>query len=228
MKITSISAAPEKAVSLSNPHAGQPIFASGEGLEHARAAFLLVHGRGASAYDILGLAAELEMPGFAYLAPQAAGNTWYPNRFFVQTASNQPWLDSALAAVERTLERITTSGIPPDQVILMGFSQGACLALEYAARNARRYAGVVGLSGGLIGADGEARNDRGNLMGTPVFLGCSDIDPHIPLERVYHTERVLQALGGSVETRIFPGMGHSVNPDELSAVKRIMTNLIEG
>lgn len=210
------------AIVADGPHGGQPVLAAGEPLATARAAMLMVHGRGASAGDILTLAAEVDLPGFAYLAPQAGDGTWYPYRFVEPVARNEPWLSSALAAVDEVLGRIGAAGVPPERTILLGFSQGACLALEFAARNARRYGGVAGLSGGLIGPDGSPRDYPGSLAGTRVFLGCSDEDPHIPRERVIETAEVLERLGGEVTVRLYPKMAHMVNRDELDAVAGIM------
>ncbi|GIV98234.1 MAG: phospholipase/carboxylesterase [Herpetosiphonaceae bacterium] len=207
------------------PHQGQPVLLAGEPLDRARAAMILVHGRGADAASILALADELARPGFVYLAPQAAGNSWYPQRFLAPLTSNEPWLSSALAAIGAVLSQTAASGVPLERTMLLGFSQGACLALEFVARNARRYGGVVGLSGGLIGPVGTPRNYSGSLDGTPVFLGCSDIDPHIPEERVHETAEVLKRLGGDVTVRIYPGMGHTVNEDELLFVREIMAML---
>jgi predicted esterase len=196
----------------------------GEPLERAGAAMLLVHGRGASARDILTIAAEVEAPGFAFLAPDAAGGAWYPNRFMEPIESNQPWLDSALELLGSILAGVNRR-IPAERVILLGFSQGACLALEFAARNARRYGGLVGLSGGLIGPDGTPRDYPGSLDGTPVFLGCSDVDPHIPARRVLDSAGWLEKLGGSVRVELYPGLGHEVNHDELEAVRAMMAAL---
>jgi predicted esterase len=187
---------------------------------------LLVHGRGASAEDILSLAEYLKQPGFAYLAPQAAGNTWYPNRFLAPLAENEPWLSSALSLVSQVLEEIVNADIPHDHIILLGFSQGACLTLEYAARHARRYGGIVGLSGALIGPPESPRDYSGSLAGTPVFLGCSDADFHVPKEFVDQTEDVLERLGGEVTKRFYPNMGHTVNQDELDVVRGMMQKLL--
>lgn len=206
-------------------HQGQPVLTRGVALAEARAALVLLHGRGATAESILTLADELPAAGFAYLAPQAAGNTWYPNSFLAPIPSNEPYLSSALAAVGAALEQITAAGLPLERTILLGFSQGACLALEFAARNARRYGGVAGLSGGLIGPDGTPRDYAGSLAGTPVFLGCSDVDFHIPVARVHHSTAVLRDLGGDVTERIYPGMGHTVNQDELNVVRAMMADL---
>ena len=194
---------------------------AGEPLDKARAAMILLHGRGASAEDIMTVGAELAQPGFAYLAPQAAGNAWYPNPFTAPIEANEPYLSSALEVVETLLARIEET-IPAQRVILLGFSQGACLTLEFAARHARRYGGVVGLSGGLIGPDGTPRDYAGDFAGTPAFVGCSDVDPHIRKDRVLEAGEVLKRMGGQVTVRLYPGMGHTVNQDEIDSVREIV------
>jgi predicted esterase len=199
---------------------------AGEPLERARAAMLMLHGRGASAEDILTLADQFATPGFVYLAPQAAGQTWYPNRFLEPLETNEPWLSSALLLVGDVLAQIQDGGIPFERVILLGFSQGACLTLEYAARNAQRYGGLVGLSGALIGPDDTPRDYAGSLAGTPVFLGCSDRDFHVPKERVDDTAQVLTRLGGNVTKRFYSNMGHAVNEDEIKIVRGMMHTLV--
>lgn len=199
---------------------------AGEPVSRARAAMLMVHGRGASADDILSLANEFDQAGFAYLAPQAAENTWYPNRFLVPLAENEPWLSSALAFVGEVLAEINNAGIPTERVMLLGFSQGACLTLEFAARNAKRYGGLAGFSGALIGPDDTPRDYKGSLARTPVFLGCSDVDFHVPRERVQESAEVLKNLGGEVTTRLYPNMGHTVNEDEIDFVRGMMQRLI--
>jgi predicted esterase len=209
-----------------NLHQSQPVRSAGKPLDQARAAMVMLHGRGARAEDILTLVDELSQPEFAYLAPQAAGSTWYPNRFLDPIASNEPWLSSALTAVADVLKQVMAARIPAERTMLLGFSQGACLTLEFLARNARRYGGVVGLSGGLIGPDGTPRNYAGSLAGTPVFLGCSDVDPHIPKERVQHTAEVLQRLEGEVTMRLYPNMDHAVNHDEIKFVRNMMARLM--
>jgi len=209
-------------VLIKGPHQGQPVLVAGKPLEDAKAAMLLIHGRGATAESILSLADELPHPDFTYLAPQAAGSTWYPNSFLAPIASNEPYLSSALKAVSDLLDRLTEAGIPLEQTILLGFSQGACLALEFAARHAQRYRGLVGLSGGLIGPEGTPRDYPGSLGGTPVFLGCSDVDFHIPKERVLDSAEVLGRLGGQVTTKLYPNLGHTVNQDELDSVRNMM------
>lgn len=213
---------------LAGPHQGQPIRIAGEPVSRARAAMLMVHGRGATAEDILTISAQLAQPGFAYFAPQAAENTWYPNRFLAPLADNEPLLSSALALVGEVLANINNAGIPTERVMLLGFSQGACLALEFAARNAKRYGGVLGLSGALIGPDDAPRNYSGSLAGTPVFLGCSDMDFHVPRERVDQTAEVLRRLGGEVTERLYPNMDHGVNQDEIDFVSGMMKTLLAG
>ncbi len=208
------------------PHQGQPVLTAGAPLDRAKAAVVMIHGRGADAQSILMLADELAQPGFAYLAPQAEGNTWYPNRFLAPLPSNEPWLASALTAVADVLSQVTEAGLPSERTLLLGFSQGACLMLEFVARNARRYGGVAGLSGGVIGPDGTPRDYAGSLDGSPIFLGCSDVDFHIPKERVHHTAEVLQRLGGDVTVRLYPNMDHTINEDEKDFVRGMMTALI--
>lgn len=212
--------------SLGDPHRGQPILRMGSPLTQARAAMILIHGRGASASNILGLTSELEERDFAFLAPDAAGHTWYPYSFLMPLEQNEPHLSSALRLIGTMVEEVTDAGIPPERIILLGFSQGACLSLEFLARNPGRYGGVVGLTGGLIGADGTSRDYRGSLAGTPVFIGSSDPDPHIPVARVHETERVLSGMGAEVTTRIYPGMGHVINKDEVEHVQRMMETLL--
>lgn len=207
---------------MADPHRGQPILARGEPISTAKAAMLMVHGRGARAEDILSLTEEFDQTGFAYLAPQAAGNAWYPNRFLEPLESNEPWLSSALGLLDDVFNQIIQAGIPAERIMLLGFSQGACLTLEFAARHARRYGGVVGLSGALIGPDGTPRTYTGSLAGTPIFLGCSDVDFHVPKERVHEAADVLRSLGGEVTERLYPNMDHTVNRDEINFVRRMM------
>lgn len=205
-----------------DPHAGQPVLAAGAPLDSAAHALLLVHGRGGSAEDMLGLARVLNGDDFAILAPQAAGHTWYPYGFMAPVERNEPWLSSALRRLADVLATIADAGIPPERTVLLGFSQGACLTLEFVARHARRYGGVAGLSGGLIGAPGTPRDYAGSLEATPVFLGTSDPDPHIPVARVDETAEVLRRIGAVVDERVYPAMGHTVNEDEIEAVRRML------
>lgn len=208
------------------PHQGQPVLASGTPLDRAGAAMIMIHGRGATAESILTLAEEFDQTQVAYLAPQAAYNTWYPNTFLAPLSSNEPNLSSALMVIADLLAHIAAAGIPAERTLLLGFSQGACLSLEFVARNARRYGGVAGLSGGLIGPDGTPRDYPGSLADTPIFLGCSDVDFHIPKERVQHSSEVLRRLGGAVTERLYPGMGHTVNQDEIDAVKTMLAAVL--
>lgn len=205
-------------------HQGQPVLMGGVLINRARAALVMIHGRGATAQSMLALASELPHPDFIYVAPQAADNTWYPHSFLNPIASNEPYLSSALRAVGEVLTHLVEAGLPHERVLLLGFSQGACLALEYAARFARRYGGVVGLSGGLIGPEGTPRNYAGSLDSTPVFLGCSDNDFHIPAARVLHSAHVMRRLGGQVTERLYPNLGHTINDDELEHVRTLMNN----
>jgi len=206
-------------------HGGAPLLAAGAPLAQAQAAMILVHGRGASARDILTLASEWDAPGMAFLAPQAANNTWYPNRFIAPVASNEPWLSSALAVLERLLAELAAADIPPERTVLLGFSQGGCLALEYGARHPQRYGGLVGLSAGLIENGDQPRSYSGSLGGTPVLLGCSDVDFHIPVTRVERTAQLFTVLGAAVDKRIYPEMGHTVNQDEIDAIQRLLDRI---
>jgi predicted esterase len=207
---------------MTDPHRAQPVAERGAPLARAEAALIMLHGRGASAASILALAEVLAPADVACLAPQAAGHTWYPYPFTAPLERNEPWLSSALGVIDGLLDRLDEAGLPRERVALLGFSQGACLALEYAARHARPYAGVIGLSGGLIGPDSTPRDHPGSLAATPVFLGCSDIDPHIPLARVHEAAEVLRRLGGDVTERVYPGMGHTINDDEVSFVRGLL------
>jgi predicted esterase len=205
-----------------DPHAGQPVLRSGPDVSDARLVAILLHGRGASAEDILGLSHEFRAADIAYLAPQAARSAWYPLPFLAPVQQNEPWLGSALGLIAGLVDTLGQQGVPSERLILMGFSQGACLALEFAAQHARRYAAVVAFSGGLIGPPGTPRNYQGGFGGTPIFIGCSDIDPHIPLDRVRESATVCRAMGASVDERIYPGMGHTINADEIEAVDALL------
>src|SRR5262245_61687362 len=198
------------------------ILTSGVPLVGAGKAAILLHGRGASAESILSLADLFAVDDIAYLAPQAPGYSWYPYSFLAPLDANEPALSQALATVDDLVDTLAKDGIAADRVVLLGFSQGGCLALEYAARNPRRYAGVIGLSSGLIGPENTRRNYPGSLSGTPVFIGCGDRDGHIPLPRVKESTQVLRALGGDVTERIYPGMGHSINDDEIERVREML------
>jgi phospholipase/carboxylesterase len=202
------------------------VLTAGVPLKRTRAAVVLLHGRGGTAEDILTLADALAVPDLAYLAPQAPGNTWYPLSFLAPIEQNEPSLSRALATVGAVVDTLGQSGLAAQRVVLMGFSQGGCLALEYGTRNARRYGGLVGLSAGLIGPPGSPRDYPGSLAGTPVFLGCSDIDSHIPVWRVHESTQVLRGLGAEVTERIYPGMGHTVSDDEIGHVRRLLEGVV--
>lgn len=204
------------------PHAEQSLLTMGTPPEEATAAVVALHGRGATARSILQVVSQLGVDDVAGVAPQASRNTWYPTSFLEPLERNEPWLSAAMSAVGETVASVEEAGIPAERVVLLGFSQGACLASEFVARNARRYGGLVAFSGGLIGPPGTPREYEGGLDGTPVFLGCSDRDPHIPLDRVHETADVLETLGGAVDERIYEGMGHTVNEDELAAAREIV------
>lgn len=210
---------------MTGPHQDQPLVTAGASLEDATAAVVMVHGRGATAQSILQLAAEFERDDVAYLAPQAAGNTWYPNSFLAPVESNEPGLSSGLQAVGNAVQEANAAGVPTEHTMVLGFSQGACLGSEFVARNATRYGGVVALSGGLVGPDETTRDYDGSLDGTPVFLGCSDVDPHIPAERVHETAAVFERLDADVTERLYEGMGHGVNADELAFVAEMVARL---
>ncbi len=205
-----------------DPHGGQPVLRRGPPVRDARLVAILAHGRGSSSDDILGLAQQFSVDDVSYLAPQAAGHTWYPYSFLAPIEKNEPYLSSALRLLDKLVQQVGGEGVGPDRIVLLGFSQGACLSLEFAARHAQRYAGVVALSGGLIGPRGTPRDYQGSFEGTPVFLGCSDIDPHIPLDRVHESADVFRRMNATVEERIYPRMGHTVNGDEIAAVEAIL------
>jgi phospholipase/carboxylesterase len=209
-----------------DPHGGQPIHQRGQVLGSAEAAVILVHGRGASAEGILGLAEEFDIPELAYLAPSAAEHTWYPYSFMAPLEQNQPWLDSALGLLAKTIERATDAGITKRRVVFAGFSQGACLATEFVARNATHYGGLVAFTGGLIGPEGTRFAYTGRLSGTPCFLGAGDPDPHVPWKRVAESASVLSGLGGDVTLQRYPGLPHTINGDELGHAKDILRQLV--
>ncbi|HMR67729.1 MAG TPA: phospholipase, partial [Anaerolineae bacterium] len=192
-----------------DPHQDQKVYTAGKSLAEAKAAMILVHGRGATAPSILSLGQEFDHPDLAYLAPQAANYTWYPYSFLAPLDHNEPGLSSGLAKIGELVARVEAAGIPAEKIIIAGFSQGACLASEFVARNARRYGGLLVFSGGLIGPPGTPRDYEGSLEGTRVFLGCSDIDPHIPEARVHESAGVFERLGAQVVEKIYSGMGHT-------------------
>lgn len=208
-----------------DPHRGQPVLTAGAPLAEAQGAVILLHGRGADAADIIGLARVIERPGLAYLAPDAAGHAWYPKPFMTPAADNEPWLSSAKGVVAHLIAEVGLAGIPHERTALIGFSQGACLSLEFAARNPRRYGAVIALSGGLIGDAIPTSAYAGSLAGTPVFVGCSDVDPFIPLARVQESAAVMAHLGAEVTERIYPHAAHTIVPDEIEHARRILDGM---
>lgn len=206
-------------------HEGTIVASLGMPLAEAETAVVMIHGRGDSARGILGLAPAFGVDGPAFVAPEARHNTWYPQSFMAPTEANEPWLSSALEVLDIVLAEVSAAGIPAEKTLLLGFSQGACLASEYVARNPQRYGGLAVLSGGLIGPEGTGRNYEGSLAGTPVFVGCSDVDFHIPVERVHETAEVLERMGADVTKRIYPNFGHSVNQDEVDHVRQILLQM---
>lgn len=208
-----------------NPHQNQPIASAGADLNSAKAVMIVIHGRGDSAENILTLANEFGRNDIAYLAPQAANHTWYPLSFMAPMDQNEPGITSGLRAVDELVNYAGENGFDASSVYLLGFSQGACLATEYVARHPRKYAGVFGLSGGLIGPPATPRDYKGSLQNTHIFLGCSDIDPHIPVERVHETAEVFEKMHAEVDKRIYEGMGHTVNDDELHHIRQELQKL---
>jgi predicted esterase len=204
------------------PHAGQPVVERGAPLADAPAAVVMVHGRNAGPANILDLVPRIDRPQLAYLAPAAAGRTWYPNSFLADIASNEPGVSSAIAMLGDLVARIEATGIPKQRIVLVGFSQGACLTSEFAVRHPARYGGIAVFSGGAIGPAGTTWTPPGRFDGTPVFLGCSDQDAHVPEWRVRETADVFSRAGADVTLRIYPGMGHLVSDDEIAALQRMV------
>ena len=209
-----------------DPHRDQPVLVAGAPLAEAAGALVLLHGRGGSAQDMLALARDLSSPEgsqrLALLVPEAAGRQWYPYSLLEKVERNRPHLNSALALVKRVMERIAAANLGPERVVLLGFSQGASVVLEFAARNARRYGGLVALSGALLGPEGTPRDYAGSLAGTPLFLGCGDSDPHLPKRRVDETAAVFTRLGAAVTQRVYPGLGHAMSPDEIDVARKMI------
>lgn len=212
---------------MNGPHQDQPLVTAGTPLDEASVAVVLVHGRGATARSIVEMAEPFHRPGVAYLAPQASNNTWYPNPFTAPVESNEPGRSSGLQAIADAVETATDGGIPVERVMLLGFSQGACLGSEFVARNSTRYGGLAVLSGGLIGETIDPADYAGDLEGTPVFFGCSDVDPHIPEGRVQVSAEVFKRLNADVTKRLYPGMGHTINQDEVDHVSELVEALLD-
>jgi predicted esterase len=210
----------------SDPHGQQPVLSEGPAVDRADGAVVMLHGRGASAESILSLYGELDLPTLAAVAPQAAGHSWYPHSFLAPIEANQPYLDSALRRIESVVDELLGRGVASERMALLGFSQGACLTCEFAARHARKYGAVIAFTGGLIGPVGTPREYAGSLHGTSIFLGTSDPDPHVPYERVEETAEVFQRMGAQVELRRYPGMPHTINQEELAAARTLLERMM--
>ncbi|SEP78461.1 phospholipase/carboxylesterase/glyoxalase family protein [Faunimonas pinastri] len=212
---------------VNGPHQGLPVLHGGAPFQLAKAAMILLHGRYASAEDILRLGDGIGRKDVLYLAPQAADHEWLPHTFREPAERQEPKLTSALAVVGGLVNALGEVGFPPEKIVLSGFSQGACLATHFAATHPRRYGGVMAFSGALIGDPVRAGDFSGSLEGTPVFMGCGDADDLIPLDRVHGTSEILRGLGAEVTERIYPGMGHTVSDDELGEARRLLSLLTE-
>ncbi|MES2893246.1 MAG: dienelactone hydrolase family protein [Bacteroidota bacterium] len=200
----------------------QNIVYAGKKVEDATKALVMIHGRGGSAEDILSVASNLEVADFALVAPQATNNSWYPNSFLAPPASNEPWLSSALDLLAATVGELTGKGIAKENIYFLGFSQGACLSLEFVTRNADRYGGVVAFTGGLIGDKINSQKYGGDFKQTPVFIGTSNPDPHVPVERVHATTNILKDMHADVTEKVYLSMGHTINQDEIDQANKLI------
>tara|TARA_R110000868_G_scaffold259361_11_gene517479 strand:+ start:15372 stop:16043 length:672 start_codon:yes stop_codon:yes gene_type:complete len=210
---------------IDGPHQNQPIAVTGAVLKEAKKAMIMIHGRGASAQSILGLSKEFKnVEDFIFLAPQANGNSWYPYSFLAPPSQNQPGINSGLQAISDIILKLEKEGINKENIFLLGFSQGACLASEFIARNPAKYGGLIALSGGLIGEVIDLNSYSGDIEETPIFMGCSDIDAHIPKERVHESATVFNQLNGTVIKKLYPGMGHLVNEDEIHHIQQLINS----
>ena len=207
------------------PHDGQPVLQAGQPIGRAPVAVIMVHGRGAGPENILDLVPELDRPNATYLAPAAANRTWYPYSFMADIASNEPWLSSALSVLAALVSHVEEAGVPRDRIVLLGFSQGACLSTEFAVRHASRFGGLVAFSGGAIGPPGTIWDESGRFDGTPVFFGCSDRDAHVPEARVTESAELCARMGAQVTKRIYPGMGHTIVDDEIRWAQDLLDSL---
>ena len=210
------------AFSRNDPHGAGNLLSGGPALQDASGVMLLLHGRGGAAAEMMSLGREIDLPRITLLAPQAADHTWYPYSFLAPLSQNEPWLTSALNRVDTILEQCAASGISSERVVIAGFSQGACLASEYAARHPQRYAAVIAFTGGLIGPPGSGLHHPGSLQGTPVLLSSGDPDPHVPWTRVEETAQQLRSMGASVRVDRFPGRPHTILPEELNTARSLL------
>jgi predicted esterase len=218
------------------PHAGQPVLTAGKPLGQSHVAVIMVHGRGAGPANILDLVPQLACPDVTYLAPAAANHTWYPYSFMAEIERNEPYLSSALSVLRALVGQVEQAGIRRDRIVILGFSQGACLSTEFAIRHASRLGGVVAFSGGAIGPPGTAWDEShlrqgsggqaGRFDGTPIFFGCSDVDAHVPAARVRESAALCARMGAQVTTRIYPGMGHLVNDDEIAWARDLLSQAV--
>lgn len=202
-----------------NPHHGQPVLHTGEDLSRARGAVILLHGRGASAEDILGLSEAIELPGLAWFAPEAAARVWLPNPFSQPIADNEPWLSSALAVVGTLVDGIDRAGVPAGRTFVGGFSQGACLAAEYGLRHPRRWGGIFVLSGAALGPAGDPASTSlrppGSFEGTPAIVSCGDPDPYFDAPSIHRTALLFRERGANVQELLVPGLGHQVSDEAM-------------
>jgi len=198
------------------------IITAGQELNANSKVLVMLHGRGGSAEDILSLSSYLNVNDFTLLAPQATNNTWYPYSFMAPPVSNEPWLSSALGVLKEIVDELIVKGIAPNNIYFLGFSQGACLTLEFVTRHATRYGGIIAFTGGLIGDKLYPGNYKGDFAGTPVFIGTSDPDPHVPVERVNDSAALIEKMNASVTKKIYKNMGHTINQDEISTVNEIV------
>jgi len=210
------------------PHAGQPVMTFGPPLQRARAAVIAVHGRNATPRNILDLAPLIGNDAVRFVAPAAEGGTWYPNGFMFPIGQNEPGITSGISVVHALIDELVAGGIATERIVLMGFSQGACLSSTAAQRRPARYGGLLLFSGALIGPPGTAWNEDGDFAGTPVFLGCSDVDGHIPADRVRESAALFERMGANVTMRLYPGMGHTVNEDEITFARDLLRTLADG
>ena len=202
------------------------IITAGKELKADSKVLIMLHGRGGSAEDILSLSQYLDVQDYALLAPQATNNTWYPYSFLAPTLQNEPWLSSALDVLKEVVMDVRSKGVPTNNIYFLGFSQGACLTLEFVTRNAAHYGGVVAFTGGLIGDKIHLENYRGDFQNTPVFIGTSNPDPHVPVERVYATVNILRDMHADVSEKVYNNMGHTINQDEIELANRLVFNPI--
>lgn len=198
------------------------LLTAGQPLKNAKKVLILLHGRGASAQDILSITPHLNVQDYAIMAPQATGDSWYPYSFMAPTSQNEPWLSSAIDTVHRVVNDIISEGIPATQIWFAGFSQGACVCLEYVARHARKYGGVAAFTGGLIGAELQLEQYTGNFELTPLYIASGDPDPHVPVSRVFESASLLKKMGAQVTVKIFPGRAHTITSEEIADVNKLV------